>query len=215
MKSTRATARRYGGKTAEQRSAERRGSLIDAALQLWRDQSWTAVTMRGVCARAGLTDRYFYENFTDRDALLGTVWDQVRDETFAMLLTTIHALSERPPLEQLRAALTAVVHHIADEPEQAQILFGDHTGSAVLEQRRHDVIQLATDLLITLARPYLRPQIDENEFRTNVLLGIGGFVQVVFAWRAGLVEAETEAIVEYLAGVAEALSPRFLRHNAL
>jgi AcrR family transcriptional regulator len=203
--------RSYGGKSAEQRRAERREVLVAAGLQIWQDSGWAAVTMRGVCARAGLIDRYFYESFDDRDELLATIWDQMRDRTLAMLLDTVTQHAAEPPLDQLRAALSAIVHHIGDEPQQAQIVFGDHAGSAVLEQHRRTTIQTAVTLLIDLARPHLRRDIDEAAFRVNVLTGIGGFVEVMLAWRSGLLDVDAETLVEHLSGVAAALAPRFLR----
>ncbi|UUW91386.1 TetR/AcrR family transcriptional regulator [Pimelobacter simplex] len=206
-----APRRRYGGKSAEQRRAERHEALLVAAQEIWQESGWAAVTMRGVCARAGLTDRYFYESFADRDALLAAIWDQVRDETLAMMLGAIAPHVDDAPLVQLRAALAAVVHHIGDEPHRAQIVFGDHAGSAILEQRRRETIQLSVDLLIDLARPYLRPDADETGLRISVLLGIGGFVETVLAWRSGLVEVDADELVEHLAGVGASLAPRFLR----
>jgi len=206
-----ASPRRYGGKSAEQRRSERRGQLVAAALEIWQEQGWAAVTMRGVCAQAGLTDRYFYESFADRDALLGTVWDQMRDETLEMLTAVIASVSDQGPLDQLRAALDAVVHHIADEPTRAQIIFGDHAGSAVLEQRRRDTVQMATDLMIGLAQPFLRADVDEQALRITTLLGIGGFVELMLAWRDGLVESGTDEIVDHMAAVGAALGDRFLR----
>jgi AcrR family transcriptional regulator len=214
VETTQVARRRYGGKSAEQRRAERRAQLIEAALEIWQEQGWAAVTMRGVCAHAGLTDRYFYENFTDRDALLGTVWDLMRDETLTMLLDALVPVADRPALEQLRVALAAVVRHIADEPARAQIIFGDHAGSAILEQRRRDTVQLATDLMISLAQPFLRDDIDEQELRLNVLLGIGGFVEVMLAWRNRLIDATADQIVDQMAEVGAALGGRFLRPSA-
>lgn len=211
METAKVSPRRYGGKSAEQRRAERRAQLVEAALEIWQEQGWAAVTMRGVCAQAGLTDRYFYESFTDRDALLGTVWDQMRDETLDMLTSVIASASDEGALDQLRAVLDAVVHHIADEPARAQIIFGDHAGSAVLEQRRRDTVQMATDLMIGLARPYLREGVDEQALRINTLLGIGGFIELMLAWRSGLVESTTDEIVAHLADVGAALGSRFLR----
>ena len=207
----RVTPRRYGGKSADERRTERRSALIDAALAIWEEQGWAAVTMRGVCARAGLTDRYFYESFADRDALLATLWDQVRDETLRMALDAMAPVRDRPPLEQLRAVQVAVMHHIADEPARAQIIFGDHAGSAVLEQRRRDTLQMATDLMIQLARPYLRDDIDELAFRINVFVGMGGFTELVLAWRSGLVEGDADTLIEHLNGVGAALASGFLR----
>lgn len=202
--------RRYGGKTAEERRAERHAALLVAAREIWQDQGWAAVTMRGVCARAGLTDRYFYESFADRDALLAAVWDTARDETLSMLLDAITPYLADGPLEQLQAALVAVVHHIGDQPQQAQVIFGDHAGSAVLEQRRRDTIQLSVDLLIGLARPHLRADVDDLEFRISVLVGIGGFVETMLAWRSGLIDADADTLVQHLAGVGAGLAPRFL-----
>ena len=165
---------------------------------------------RAVCARARLSDRYFYESFADRDELLGTVWDQMRDETLEMVLAAISEAADQDALEQLRAALDAVVHHIADEPHRAQIIFGDHAGSIVLEQRRRDTVQVATELMIGLAQPFLRDDVDKQALRVNVLLGIGGFVELMLAWRDGLVEATTDEFIELLADVGATLGGRFL-----
>jgi AcrR family transcriptional regulator len=211
VQSSPAPRRSYGGKSADQRRAERREAVLGAALEIWQESGWAAVTMRGVCARAGLTDRYFYESFTDRDALLAAIWDQMRDETLTMLLGAITPYADDDPVEQLHAALVAIVHHVGDEPRRAQIIFGDHSGSAVLEQRRRDTIQMAVDLVIDLARPYLRADVDEVAFRVTVLMGIGGFVETILAWRSGLITVDTDALVEHLAGVSVDLAPRFLR----
>ncbi len=215
MDVARVVPRKYGGKSAEERRAERRAQLVAAALEIWQEQGWAAVTMRGVCAQAALTDRYFYESFRDRDDLLVAVWDQMRDETLEMITATLATVSDEGPLEQLRTVMNAVVHHIADEPARAQIIFGDHAGSAVLEQRRRDTSQIATDLMIGLGRPYLRDGVDEKALRINTLLGIGGFVELMLAWRSGLVDATTDEIVDHLAGTAAALSAQFLRSDAL
>lgn len=44
--------------------------LIDAGLNLFVESGASGVTMRAVCARARLNDRYFYEHFTASDTLL-------------------------------------------------------------------------------------------------------------------------------------------------
>jgi AcrR family transcriptional regulator len=210
VKSARTASRRYGGKTAHERQNERRATLVGAALEIWQEQGWAAVTMRGVCARAGLTDRYFYENFRNRDDLLTTVWDQIRDDTLRTLLHVVTTHADLPPLEQLRATLHVLVHHSQEDPAGAQILYGDHAGSAVLEQRRRQSIQQATDLFIQVARPYLRTGIDEKALRVNVLLGIGGFVEIMLAWRSGQLDTTADALVDHLAEISTALAGGFL-----
>ncbi|WP_246258258.1 TetR/AcrR family transcriptional regulator [Amycolatopsis anabasis] len=202
--------RTYGGRSAEQRQAERRRQLVDAALQIWGEQGWAAVTMRGVCARAGLIDRYFYESFPDRDALLVAVWDQVRDETLDLLLAAISDKFDQHPITQLRAAIAAFVHHVEGDPRRARILFGEHAGSAVLEERRRDTLQTATDLLIQAGRPYLKPDLDENALRMSTLIGIGGFVELITAWHAGIIDTDAERIIDHTAEVGQVLGAQYL-----
>ncbi len=211
MEAARVTPRKYGGRSAQERKAERRTALLTAALDIWQEQGWAAVTMRGVCARAGLTDRYFYESFADRDELLATVWDQVRDETLVVLLGVIGDHSDDAPLDQLRAVIDVLVHHIAEEPSRAQIMFGDHAGSAILEQRRRDTIQLATDLMIQQGTPYLRPDASPAALRMSTVLGIGGFVEAVLAWQSGLMgDIGADEVIEHLASVGVSLGTPFL-----
>lgn len=203
-------SRSYGGKSADQRRAERHDALIEAARELWREQGWAAVTMRGVCARARLTDRYFYENFADRDALLNEIWDLTRDETLGMLYAAIAPLIAESPLIQLHAVIDAMVRRIADDPGDAQILFGDHAGSAALERRRRDTIQTAVEIFLGLSRPYLKPDADETKLRVSVLIGIGGFVETVLAWRSGALTLSADELIESLDVVGRSLASEFL-----
>ena len=60
----------YGGLSSADREAQRRQSLLDAAIDLL--VAGEKLTVRGVCARTGLTSRYFYENFRSTDELADT-----------------------------------------------------------------------------------------------------------------------------------------------
>ncbi|WP_067477146.1 TetR/AcrR family transcriptional regulator [Actinomadura hibisca] len=206
----RSRPRTYGGRSVEERQAARRRRLLDAALEIWGDQGWAAVTMRGVCARAGLTDRYFYENFADRDALLAAVWDQIKDETVLLLFEAIRAAADEP-IAQLREAISAFVTQVDADPRRARIGFGEHAGSEVLERRRRDTISSFTDLLIDAGRPYFRPDADETELRMSVLMGIGGFVELVTAWQTGALEVAPEQIIDHSTVVGAELAARYLR----
>ncbi|MFC6879385.1 MULTISPECIES: TetR/AcrR family transcriptional regulator [Actinomadura] len=205
----RSRTRMYGGRSAEERRAERRRRLLGAALEIWGEQGWAAVTMRGVCARAQLTDRYFYENFADRDALLVAAWDQLRDETVALLLDAIER-APKEPVAQLRAAIEAFVRQLTADPSRARIAFGEHAGSDALERRRRDTLRTFTDLLIVAGRPYFRPDVDEDALRMSVLMGIGGFVELITAWHAGAVPADAQQIIDHSTKVGATLAIPYL-----
>ncbi|WP_330185503.1 TetR/AcrR family transcriptional regulator [Nocardia sp. NBC_01503] len=204
----RAPARTWGGRTQEERRTERRRRLIGAALAIWLENGWAAVTMRGVCTAAGLNDRYFYEHFADRDELLAAVWDQVCFEVFGELSGVVAEHLDLPPLEILHEAIARAVALQVDSP--ARILFGDHAGSRVLEERRKTMLTEATDLLIATGRPYLRPGFDESDLRMGTLMGIGGFVELLTAWRTGAIESDTERIIDHVTRTANLLGARYL-----
>ncbi|MFE3544970.1 TetR/AcrR family transcriptional regulator [Nocardia sp. NPDC059177] len=206
----RAPARTWGGRTADERRAQRREALVAAALEIWLDSGWAAVTMRGVCQRAGLNDRYFYENFADRDELLGEVWDEVCAEVFADLAAVITENSDRTPVQILRAAIARAVALQADQRSRARILLAEHAGSAVLELRRQRMLTDSTDMMVAVAWPYLRPGVDETAFRMSTLAGIGGFIELLTAWRTGVLDVDADRIAEHTSMIALQLGAMFL-----
>ncbi|MGH3557005.1 MAG: TetR/AcrR family transcriptional regulator, partial [Mycobacterium sp.] len=60
------SVRPYRGVEAGDRLADRRSRLLVAGLDLLgaSDQDMSELTVRGICRRAGLAVRYFYESFT-------------------------------------------------------------------------------------------------------------------------------------------------------
>ncbi|MFS3130068.1 TetR/AcrR family transcriptional regulator [Nocardioides sp. Bht2] len=200
-----ATQRSYGGRTAAERRAQRRTALLEAGRDLWCEQGWAAVTMRGVCARAGVTDRYFYENFTDRDALLAAVAGEVRQEVTALLLASVEPHLEAAPAVQLRVALETIIDFIATNAGNTQIFFGDHGGSDLLEAMRRETIGTVVDLFRVYVEPHLAPDVSDTELRVVLLVGIGGFVETATAWRAGEIQATAPELVEMLMGVSRRL----------
>lgn len=80
------TGRAYGGQPLEARVAERRARFVEAGIELFGTQGFRATTVRGVCAAAGLTDRYFYESFDSLEALLAAVYRTLMERLRERLL---------------------------------------------------------------------------------------------------------------------------------
>src|SRR5688572_1990084 len=131
---TRSRSGLYGGRTVEERRAERRARLLEAGTAIWAREGWAAVPMRAVCAQAGLTDRYFYEEFRNVDDLLGTLWDGASSRAVAALVEDASRSEGAPPRDRLRSAVAVFVRHLAAHPEDATMLYGDGHGSGVLER---------------------------------------------------------------------------------
>jgi len=167
--------------------------------------------MRGVCARTSLNDRYFYEVFEDRDAMLVAVWDSVRTEVLELVADVLAENAEQPPLETLRIVITAVVDRITQDPGRAQIMLGHHAGSTVLEDRRASALQDATDLIVAAATPHLKSGVDETALRMDVLIGIGGFYELLVAWVSGVLELEPDQIVTHTTRFGAAMATQYLK----
>src|SRR6476660_7042276 len=118
--------RDYGGISAVDRRAERRRKLLAAGRQIWGEAGITEVTVRGVCSAAGLTPRYCYEQFPNREALVFAVADDARDETLQALVAA--GLGEPGSLaDKLRSGITAFLDIIAADPHLHRIATSDLT----------------------------------------------------------------------------------------
>ena len=71
-----------------------------------------ALTVRAVCRAAGLTERYFYESFADRDEFVRAVYDDVCARAMAALTT---ADTPRDAVEQFVALMV-------DDPSRGRVL---------------------------------------------------------------------------------------------
>jgi AcrR family transcriptional regulator len=174
--------RDYGGLSASERMAERRRRLLEAGRDIWGRSGITDVSVRGVCAEAGLGPRYFYEQFPDRDALLLAVADQLRDELFSVLLQ--RGLGEPGGVEaKLRAALKALLDMIADDPVVHRIFTDILTGTDVLAERRRQALDTVTNLVLEHGPALLdfEPP-TPDEMRRGATFIVGGVTQVVDSW---------------------------------
>lgn len=113
------SARPYAGVDAADRLAARRVRLLEAGLDLLgADRPEVAgLTVRGICREAGLTVRYFYESFTDKDEFISAVFDRVIADLATRTRAIVHAA---PPDEQARAGIDNVVRTIADRATAVQ-----------------------------------------------------------------------------------------------
>src|SRR5271167_4695382 len=126
-------ARPYGGVDAADRLATRRARLLEAGLDLLGGDDAAELTVRGICRRAGVAARYFYESFADKDEFVAAVFDWVIAE---LATTTQAAVAAAPPEEQTRAGMANIVRAIGGDPRAGRLLFRAQLANAVLIRKR-------------------------------------------------------------------------------
>lgn len=184
--------RDYGGISAVDRRAERRSKLLAAGRRIWGESGIADVTVRGVCTAAGLTPRYFYEQFGNRDALLFAVSDDVRDQLLEAMVTA--GVGHPGTLtDKLRSALTAFLDLIAADPHIHRIATSDLSAVPGLNEHRARILDMITDSIVEHAPGVLDGQIPPSaELRRGALFIVGGVNQIIEAWLVNPAETPTE-----------------------
>jgi AcrR family transcriptional regulator len=199
-----AVVRPYRGVSADERRAERRARLVEAGLDVIAAGGLTGLTMTAVTTRAGLTERYFYESFRDRDALLEAIFDAALQEMDEAMFA---ALAASPPdlLERCRAAAGAMIAVLTDDPRKAR-LHAEAVGSAALSNRRSQAISAHAKLLAEQMRELRgldRPQ-QQAPLRLATLVLLGGLSDAILGWLDGSLEMSRATLVEECARLAVA-----------
>ena len=190
--------RAYRGVPAEQRRAQRRGQLIETALDCLHEDGLAGVSVRSVCARARLTPRYFYESFADLDELLLATIDAVCDEVATSALAALDAAPAELPA-QVRAAIDAGYGVVVADRRKATAVLVAASGHGALRERRHEVITRFADLVIDRL-PVLTAfgAAQRRQARATALFLMGGATEVIEAVLAGRLRLSRAVLVDQL-----------------
>ena len=86
--------RRYGGSSAQERLAQRRERLLEAALDVFGRNGYANSTMRLICANARMTDRYFYECFGSLDDIFRAIHERLSQELGVQIAASVQAMAD-------------------------------------------------------------------------------------------------------------------------
>jgi AcrR family transcriptional regulator len=194
------SARVYGGVSAGERRGLRRQRLLDAGLELFGTRGVAAVGIGDICAEAGLTKRYFYENFSSIDQLAAAVFAQVTDRLVAQVVPAIVAGGGTDP----RPALTAYVNGALADPRVARLLAVEGRTGA-LARYGDGFATRAVELWIGYT-PAVSGQ-DEAKLRVRAYAFAGALTQIILAWHDGALDLTTEQTIDELVDIFQALAP--------
>jgi len=195
-----AVVRDYGGVSAQQRREERRRKLIRAGRELWGRGGLEAISVRAVSSTAGLTHRYFYEQFANRDALIVGVAEHVREDLVQTLLTT-STETGGDVRQRFTAALTAFLRVFAGDPEVHRISTTDVSAVPGLENWQRETLDLIADLIVQYGSevPGFPLPVSAESRRVAQFL-VGGVNQLIESWRV-----DPDCSVDELAATASRL----------
>ncbi|MBF6327377.1 TetR/AcrR family transcriptional regulator [Nocardia transvalensis] len=205
--------RNYGGVSAQERRAQRRIALLDAALELVGSQGLEKLTVGGLCAQAGLNERYYYEQFDSREAVLSALLDRLAEE----LADAITAALRTAPADtrgMARAAVAAGIHVLTDDPRKTRVALIISAATPELRSRTLDTIRSFANLVAAqgtdfygIASGQLDPAIG---FRATYL--VGGLVQVLTSWLQGDLPMTRDDLIDHTTDVFVLLGEDLAHH---
>jgi len=189
-------AGRYRGQSAQERVAARREQLVAATLEVWARVDGPPVTMTRICHEAGLTERYFYEQFANLDeallALLAEITDEIRTVVDEAITRT-----EGGPAERVRAAVAAFVHVITDDPRKGRVAILRGAARPTLSAPRSAMLRgFGAYAASEAAALYGTDALQGRDGELAGLMFIGGVEKLVSAWLEGSIDAEPDDIVD-------------------
>lgn len=205
---TRAANGTYRGTTTDERREQRRRRLLDAALDIVGTQGLAALTVRGVCEQAKVGPRFFYESFTDLDALATALLDEVQGEALEQARS---AMTDTPgdPEAKLRAGVAALIIGVTDDPRRANIAFAQAYGSELLMRRRFEGMRQVAELLIEQTRVLLDiPEGDDTALTALAQLITGGAAELILVWLDGGLKVERPVLIDIVADYVVAMVDR-------
>jgi len=174
---------RWSGVPLPDRQALRRDELIAAGVTLLGSAGGPALTVRAVCRQAGLTERYFYESFGDRDEFVRAVYDDVCNRAMTTLMT---AGTPRMAVEKFVALMV-------DDPVRGRVLLLAPQVEAVLihsgAEWMPSFIELLQSKLTAISDPTL-----QKMMATGL---IGALTALFTAYLDGRLTASREQFIDY------------------
>jgi AcrR family transcriptional regulator len=120
-----------------------RTRLLDATFAVVGEQGYRRMTVRRVCGRAGVSNKTFYDLFSDREDCFLAAFDQAIVELTAAVAPAYEG--ERGWAVRIRAGLGALLAFLECEPELRSLVFVEALGAGprVLRRRARVLEKLA------------------------------------------------------------------------
>lgn len=192
---------RYGGRSAEERRAERRRRFLDAGLQLFGDTpGYRATTVAALSDAAGLSTRQFYEEFRSLEEVLAALHLQVNDWAEEAALAALAEAADLPLAERATAVFRAYAANVTRDPRRIRITFLEIVGvSPQMERQRLARRARWVDFICAQAATAVeRGEAEPRDYRVAAAAFIGSVNGLLHDWTVGWVDATLDDLVDEL-----------------
>lgn len=170
-------SRPYRGVAPDERRAQRRRRLIEAAVAVYGERGYRQATVKAVCEAAGLTERYFYESFANSDELLIAGFNAVTCSVVNEVLAAAQAAG-RSRRERARALLGTYFAALQRDPRSARVFLVEMRGVSREVDKAFDAA--LREVGRQVARVVAPPGSQDDELLQAGV--IGGVIHIALRW---------------------------------
>lgn len=207
--------RSYRGMDAEDRQQKRRDALIQAGFELFGTQGYRATSVKAVCDHVGLTERYFYESFGNREGLLLGVYESLGMELGQRLGQAIEQ-DGVPPHERLEQLIAGFYRFIREDKRRGKIMLLEIIG--VSQQVDRDYRSVVRDQASLLTHPNLgifpKGDLPDEDTRKVLTIGlVGAVTQIATQWVLEDFATPEEVVIQNALTICLAVSRSQREHH--
>jgi AcrR family transcriptional regulator len=184
--------RRIRGLDADQRREQRRGQLLDAALELFAANGYLNTSIEQLCQAAYVGTKAFYEVFDSRESCYIALLQRITERISTRLTETLRDAPADEPAAT-RMLINALAHALVDDPRIARVTFGQSAAiSPAVERQRRTNRRWAASFIESIWRRYGvtagrgKRRVDLHRVAIGV---IGGMFDLIADW---LLDAEPD-----------------------
>lgn len=167
-------------RTLDERRAQRRDHLIAAAADLYGERGYRNVTVRMICRRAQLTERYFYESFASSEEILVVAARTLAGQTLDRMRQLRDSTRGNRDAKTLRM-LRGYYRSQLDEPSKARVFTLEFRGmSASADAEFERILDLFADLIVETRDPDRRGRAANDALVSRGI--VGGILQITLSW---------------------------------
>lgn len=183
----RTSGRRIRGLDAEQRRAQRREQLLDAALELFAREGYLNTSIEQICATAYVSTKSFYEAFEGREDCYLALMRRSTERIIQRVVAVFEQTTDLPEDEATTTLVAELAAAIVDDPRLAKVLFGE--GGAISwasERQRRQNRRWAAAFIEQIWQRYGH----SDGSRHGIAVGVvGGLFDIIADW---LVDADVD-----------------------
>lgn len=178
--------RTYRGVDTEQRRAERRERLVEAALDEFTSRGYHKTKVAELCARAGVSTRNFYEKFASKEALLLELHAQINTIAMKRMLALLDSLVDADVVTRITTLVDEFVATVTSDPRFARLNYVEAPGTSPAMERQHqDWVNRYTDFIEAEAnRAAEAGLLPRRDFHLTAIAMVGAITGVLREWQA-------------------------------